>query len=414
MTMIKNKKMIMALSFCVGAVMLATTAFADITIKTGYDQAKDSLKFTAESIIEKAQSYTMQATVSMKDNDNLLTSNTNISKTDNVNEQSESISITENKDGKKHESSNYSDKNTWISHNSGSDIYYVTEHSGSSRYNSQERNPFKESAAKDAEKIVDALIGNLKDYVIVNDKPDGSKELSGSLSEAQIPALINAVASFGFKQSFPQGGMVNQELSIPQVTEDIFIKSVKATANINKDGLIESILASATLSGKDKDGILHEITLDALVRITDVNSTIITKPDLTGKKVEKNVQVAIESKTIPTSFLGKYKNDIVILKDDKFIKIGERFVEITEIKDTHIIGRYYEEYKAEYASENTKNDLAFDAEMKDHFYGQFNFTSSTGENQIGSINWNMQNGTINFYANQHDMKYDGNFLRVFD
>lgn len=410
--MIKNKKMIMALSFCIGAVMLATTAFADITTKTGYDQAKDSLKFTAESLIEKVQSYTMQATVSAKDNDNLLTSSTNISKVDNVNKQSESISISEDKDGKKQESSYYTDKNTWISHNSENDIYYVTEYSGNNI--PQHNNPFKESTAKDAEKIVDALVGNLKDYVIVNDKADGTKELSGSLSEAQIPALVNAVASFGFKQAFSQGRMNNEKLSIPQITEDIFIKNTKATANINKDGLIESVLASATLSGKDKDGNQHDITLDLLVRITDINSTVITKPDLTGKKIEKSVQVAKESKTIPMSFLGKYKNDIVILKDDKFIKIGERFVEIAEIKDTHIIGRYYEEYKAEYASQYTKNDLTFDAEMKDPYYAQFKFNSANGTNQIGSINWNMQNGNINFYGNMQDTKYDGNFSRVFD
>ena len=37
----KNKKLIMGLSFCLGAVMLVTTAFADVVSKSGYDMLKD-------------------------------------------------------------------------------------------------------------------------------------------------------------------------------------------------------------------------------------------------------------------------------------------------------------------------------------------------------------------------------------
>ncbi|HEY5586835.1 MAG TPA: hypothetical protein VIK78_20390 [Ruminiclostridium sp.] len=427
--MLKNKKAIMVLSFCIGATMLVTTAFADISTKTGYDQAKDALKFTAESLIEKSQSYTLQTIVSVKDNGSLLTSNTSITKADSVNKKSESIITSEDKAGKKQESFNYTDKDTYISHNNDNDTYYVTEMTGDkgNTYDAINKNPFKEDTAKDAEKIVDAVIGSLKDYVIVNDNADGTKELSGSLSEAQIPALINAVASFGFKQTLSTSSMmavkpglvqdksmVEENLPTSQITEDIFIKSVKASAKTDKNGLLESVLASATLSGKDKSGTIHEISLDLLVRVTDVNSTVITKPDLTGKKIEKNIQVAPDSKTVSKSFIGKYKNDIVILKDDKFIKIGERFVVIAGISDTNIEGRYYEEYKAQYASEYTKEDFTFDAEMKDGYFAEFNFKSSDGESQMGNISWNMQSGNINFYAGQQDAKNDGNFVRVFD
>jgi len=411
--------------------MLATTAFADISTKTGYDQAKDALKFTAESLIEKSQSYTFQATVSVKDNSNLLISHNTISKTDSVNKKSESITTSEDKDGKKQEYFNYTDKDTYISHNNDNDIYYVTEMTGNTfngnSSGSMNKNPFKEDTAKDAEKIVDAVIGSLKDYVIVNDNADGTKELSGSLSEAQIPALINAVASFGFKQTLSQssmmsgkpglaqdGSMVEGDLPTSQITEDIFIKSVKASAKTDKNGLLESVLASATLSGKDKSGTIHEISLDLLVRVTDVNSTVITKPDLTGKKIEKNIQASPDSKTVSKSFVGKYKNDIVILKDDKFIKIGERFVLIAGISDTNIEGRYYEEYKPEYASQYTKGDFTFDAVIKDGYFAEFNLKSSDVESQMGNISWNMQSGNINFYAGKQNANNDGNFVRVFD
>lgn len=412
--MIKNKKMLMTLSFCLGAVMLAATAFADITTKTGYDQFKDSLKFTAENIIEKAQSYTAETTASVSDNGNLLMSVTNKQKVNHATKQTENASTAENNTGKLQDSYYYNDENVAISHNIGNDLYYVTEYSH--QINSfQPGNPFKEERAKDAEKIADALVGNLKDYIIINDKADGSKELSGSLSEAQIPALVNAVASFGVKQTFSENRMGNGQFSLPQITDDIFIKSAKANINVNKDGIIESVLASATLSGKDKAGIVHDITIDLLMRLSDINSTTITKPDLTGKKIEKSVQKDQDNKIISQSFIGKYKNDIIILKDDKFTKIGERNLEITEIKDNHIIGKYSEEYKTEYASEYTIPDLTFDAEMKDPYYAPFTATLSDGNKTNGSINWNMNSGSINFYFDHvQNRSFDGNFSRVFD
>ena len=55
------------------------------------------------------------------------------------------------------------------------------------------------------EKIADALVGNLKDAVVVTENSDGSKTLSGSLSESQIPALINAVVSLQSKSEFGNG-----------------------------------------------------------------------------------------------------------------------------------------------------------------------------------------------------------------
>ena len=51
-----NKKTVMVLSFCLGLALFVTTAFADIVSKTGYEQMKDSIKFTAESFSEKLDS----------------------------------------------------------------------------------------------------------------------------------------------------------------------------------------------------------------------------------------------------------------------------------------------------------------------------------------------------------------------
>jgi len=45
------------------------------------------------------------------------------------------------------------------------------------------------------------LIGNLKEYVVVTEDADGNKEFSGKLSDAQIPAVVNAVIAYAAKKT---------------------------------------------------------------------------------------------------------------------------------------------------------------------------------------------------------------------
>ena len=44
-----KKKAIMIMSFSLGTLLFATTALAEVTSKSGYDQVKDAMKFTRES-----------------------------------------------------------------------------------------------------------------------------------------------------------------------------------------------------------------------------------------------------------------------------------------------------------------------------------------------------------------------------
>ena len=46
------------------------------------------------------------------------------------------------------------------------------------------------------------IVGNLKDSVVVTENSDGTKDLKGTISEAQIPSIANALASFETKNSF--------------------------------------------------------------------------------------------------------------------------------------------------------------------------------------------------------------------
>lgn len=414
----KNKKALIAVSFCLGAVMFVTTAFADIASKTGYDQLKEAVKFTAESCSKEFQSVTIDATVTLKDNGKMLTTSSSTEKVDNAKKMRMSSTSSEYGTGDKDSSLSYTDNKNSIWYNSDSDVYYVTEYTDAYGF-SPFSNPFEKDRVNDIEKILDALVGNLKDYVVVDEKPDGSKELSGSLNEGQIPALVNAVSSFAFKQTF-SGYARDEKVSMPQLLDDIFIKNVKGNAVINKDGIIESVLATGVLSGKDKSGNPHDLTIEILVRISDVNSTSVSMPDLKGKKVEKNIVKSQNQNVVTKKFIGKYKNDIVIEKDDKFIKIGERIVEIAHIDDKHISGRYYENFREGYDEySKDKTEISFDAQITDNNNNaQFEYTNPSGKKDTGWINFDIMGGRFYFSFNrsmgQNGVLYDSNFSRVFD
>jgi len=411
-----NKKTTTILSFMIGTVMFTTTAIAQVLTKSGYDQLKDSVKYTAKSATSTLRSYTSDMSVVLKDNNTVLYSTSDISKVDVAKGAKESV--TNNTQGtEKTQSYSYSDKNGYINKSGDEDIYYTTSLTTPSE-NTVSKNPFDEAGASDMEKIADALVGNLKDAVVVTENSDGTKTLSGSLSEAQIPAIINAVVSLQTKNELGYKTSNNENI-MPKIVSDVFVKEVKGNMVTTKEGLIQSVLGSGVISGKDAKGVEHKLTFELLAKLTDTNKTKVSKPDLTGKKVEKNVEQDYSKLTNPEKYIGKYKTDIVIEKDAKFIKIGEKFLDITKVDDKGISGRYYEQYAKgyeEYAAD--KKDFKFDAKFeKDQFYGTFNSSTEAKKKITGSVNIDISSAGINFNTNEGttgNKIQDGQFNKIFN
>ncbi len=398
-----KKKTALLASFALGTLLVATTALADIVNKSGYEQLKDAVKVTAENCSEKFNSFTVDISIALKDNGKILTSQNEVEKYDRIKGISEHTSNSESVYSGKQYSYSYSDKNSSIWLGPDNDTYSVTEFT-QARNLTKFNNPFKEERAEDVEKIADAVVGNLKDHVVVKENPDGSKELTGSLTEVQIPSLVNAVASFQMKQEFN-----GRRAGIPYLTQDIFVKEINGKALVNKDGVIESILGTAVLTGKDDKGQIHDLSLEILVKVTDINSTSVSKPDLTGKKVIKEV-AAKETKfgpeiSNPQKFVGKFKNDILTEKDGKFVKVGERIIEITSIDNRTVAGNYHEEYKQGYEQyANSKREFKFNAKFdKDPRNAQFESTNESGGKLRGSIYIDEHLGKVNFHLNNLSM-----------
>jgi hypothetical protein len=428
-----RKKTVMLLSFALGSIMFATTAMAEVASKSGYERLKDGFKFSSKSCSEKLSNYTMNMSIVVKDGDKIVEVYDNVNKYDRLNEASESTTTSTTMTVKKVKDYSYTDKNGYISYNADLDTYFVTEAKDEKRTQTF-RDPFKEKSAGDVEKIFDALIGNLKDAVVVSTRTDGSKELSGSLSEAQIPAIANALVSFELKNQL--GSSYNaQKIDLAKIsssiTKDIYVKQVKGNMVLTKDGLIQSVLGTVVLSGKDEKGTEHNLTFELLGKLVDVGLTKVNKPDLSGKNVKTNIKTNdqtnvqiniganVQKLTYLKKYVGTYKNDMIIEKDGKFQKIGEAIVDISSIDNNNIAGRYHEEYNKgfeEFAA--NKKDFKFNGKScSDPFIAEFASDSSSSKVIKGNICINPGCSSIQFDIRENanaNVLRNGQFSRVFN
>lgn len=410
-----SKKSVTVLSFTLGACLFVSTAFADTLLGSGYDRLKGSAKTTASMMDKDMKNYTLEALYTLKDNDKTLLQGSTSKKMDTEKQMTEENTATKNEDGETTSRYYYSDIKNSVSKTGTDNTYYVTEYPAKVNKNNPANfdNPFEEKGAAEIEKIVDAVVGGLKDYVQVEEGPEGGKVYSGSLSETQVPAILNAVSSFGIKQ------MLNDESDLPEIESDVFVKKVVGSAIENKAGYLENVTGDITLSGKDKNGVQHDLNLNVIVKLSEVGNTKIAMPDLTGAKVEK----VSYSNGLSSKYVGAYKNDIVMEKDGKFVKVGERMVEITSVDNDKVKGKFSETIIPGYESlYPNKDNFEFEYDSADS--STFTYKDAKGEEKNGSIyqgaagkiHVELNIGIIDKNSYKSDPKpyYDGEFKRVFE
>ncbi|MHC6179357.1 hypothetical protein ACYUJ6_05815 [Clostridium sp. JNZ X4-2] len=412
-----KKKTAMFISFTVGILMFSTTAIAEVTSKNGYEQLKDSLKYTAKSCTSTLSNYTLDSSFVVKDSGNIIYSQNSVNKYD-ISQNSEESTNSTFDGSVKRENYHYRDSTGYIDKNEQQDTYYVTEFANTADNNKYKlKDPFSEDRAGDIEKIADALVGNLKDSVAVTQKQNGIREISGSLSDAQIPALINALASFEFKNSFNN----DDKSSIPKLVKNISVKNIKGSMTTDKNGFIQTALGSGILSGTDKNGQDHNLTFQLLVKIEDINSTAVKKPDLSGKKVLKNIEKDYTNLSNPEKYLGKYKSDIIIEDNEKFTKIGEAVINVEKIDKNNISGSYQKNYLNGYEQYADSNDnLKFTGKFGEEantFNGKFSGVTASNKKATGTLSIDPHTATLYFNIDNYEGQntiLDGSYKKVFD
>lgn len=417
-----SKKAITVLSFAVGTCIFITTAFADAMIGSGYDQLKSSLKHTAGQMEKGLDNYTVEMLYSLKDNGQNLMQVTTTGKIDVTAKATEDNTVTQYANGETMSNYSYSDRNRSV-YKSGTDAQYVVyEYPDGSGRDMAFASPFNQQGAPEIEKIVDAVVGNLKDYVQAEERPDGGKSYTGSLSEAQVPAIVNAFSSFGMKQFISGEGRSVRNVKFPEIESDIFVKKVAGTAVENKNGVLESLTGDVVLSGKDKSGTQHDLALNVTMKLSHIGSTKITLPDLTGAHVEK---AGSRMGGFSDKYVGTYKNNIIIEKNGQFVKIGERTLEILSVGTDKVTGRYSETVKPGYEVEYPdKYNFTFEYNP---FQGKddsaFSYTNAQGGKENGLLHpagsgklyleLNVEIMGQHSYRSNTRSNYDGEFVRVF-
>jgi len=423
-----SKKTVTFLSFAVGTLVFVSTAFADMALGSGYDLLKHSAKHTATQMEKELNNFTVDVLLSLKMGEQTLYQSSTVAKFDTDKQATEESSVQQNANGEVTTYHSYSDKEISIVKSGPDETYYVTEYTSETDRGNRNSftNPFNEEGAPEIEKIIDAVVGNLKDNVQVEERPEGGRVFSGSLTEMQVPALVNAVSSYMMKQVINDKHRMQANVKLPDLESDIFVKKVSGRAVENEAGLLEHVTGEVVLSGKDKSGVQHDITLNAVFKLTDVGSTKVAKPDLSNAKVEKvNLYSGFTSK-----YVGTYKNNIVIEKDGQFVKIGERTLEITSVESGRVTGKFYETVKPEYADQyHEPYNFTFEYDPKDSTHGPhlffFTYTNPQGEQEYGQIH-PQSSGKIYLELNievldEHSYRsnidyntFDSEFIRVFE
>ncbi|AFH63215.1 hypothetical protein ACVNS2_21375 [Paenibacillus caseinilyticus] len=419
-----SKKSLTVLSFTLGASVFVSTAFADALLGSGYDRLKDSVKLTASQMEQGLGSYTMEAMVSLEDNGKPLLQASNTTKVNTSTQAEERTSVNQQSNGETTSSYTYTDPKMTVHKSSSEEKYFVTEFQQEQKDRNVFTSPFKEKGAPEIEKIVDAVVGNLKDYVQAEEKADGGRVYSGSLSEAQVPAVVNAVSSFGIKRMIESERRSQEDSNLPEIESDIYVKKIVGTAEETKTGLLQSLTGDITLTGKDKNGTQHDLTMNIVFKLSDVGTTKITLPDLTGANVEK---VTDHGNGFSAKYVGTYKNNVILEKDGKLVKIGERTLEILSVDKDKVTGRYTETVKPGFEAEfGEKYNFTFEYDPNQSKpFSTFTYTNAKGEQEQGQLH---PGGMGSLYLeldieviDEHSIRsngarpfFDGQFHRVFE
>lgn len=415
-----SKKTATICAFVLGATILATSAFADIMIGSGYYSLKNSMKTTMAKLTSEVDNFSADAAISLKIDGKVFAESTSNAKFDIKNKAKESMDKNFRK-GELRENYWYSDENQSIYKNFDDGSYDVFE---KRKYNNETNriieNPLEDEQVKDAEKILDAFVGSLQDAIQVEESA-GKKMYVGNLSETQIPSVVNAISSFIFKYSILDEWSA-KNLDVPHPKSNIYLTKATGKAIENEDGIIESAIFTASMSAQDSKGIEHIYSLDFSIDIKDVNSTIVKAPNLDGKKVTYSK----EGYEFDSKYIGKYKNDIVKEEDNSFEKVGERFIEITSVENGNVKGKYYEVYNAGYEADIVRSfDFYSNYDESIHFT-IIHYTNDKGEKKKGIIHrTGSQNINVSFnviidedndgysYSNNED-GFDNTFIRIFE
>ncbi len=124
------------------------------------------------------------------------------------------------------------------------------------------------------EELLDYFVGDLKDNFVVVENTDGSKDLSFSMKDSEVPTVLNLLAKAGSAAEHRNGDFDKDEYEedmpfmkdfdheeLTDLTEDVQIDEVSFNLSVDPNYNVTSIDFKAVVSGKDVDGQYHQIAI---------------------------------------------------------------------------------------------------------------------------------------------------------
>lgn len=292
-----KKSVIATIAAVSGAVIFSSAAIANYTTANGYEVVKDSLfgLFGTEN-------YTFDLEVSMDVDDEYGLKVNNRVEMDNPNKRCymrdiESTNFPTSEDSYQSQRW-YNDKVAIYQTRDNEPHGYISEYDKYTNMFSDEIFGDADTTSKVLyfmEVALDTAAGDLKNNFIYRGTEDGVKTYSLSLDAIQIPELINAglsaftsVASDEYDRH--EASSEEEEWAANIITMDnVYTDSINGVFTVNEDNSFNSGEVSATVTGKDKNGDVHNITFRVVVNMSDVGSTV-------PQEAPENVNIAtIES-----------------------------------------------------------------------------------------------------------------------
>jgi hypothetical protein len=293
---VKKRLALLGVSVALGSTMILTSAYAGMANTEGYDALKQAIKKT-----HNTNSVTTVFGITVRDNETVIA---NLNGTSKSSQELSSFSSTVHlsSGGEQSVVKLFRNKEQLVVKTDASEVYTLIEKSPKNeRFHHNRPHEVSPELANDLETIVDAMVGNVKNYVTVTEA-SGQQTIELDLQGQQIPTVIRAAGSMVIRaaalhpQEEEKTGKweelrqlpVHEELNklAPKLTKDISIERIQMLALVDENGLFTEKASSITVSGQDESGQSHKVVVQMEAAYSDYNQTVPEVVQLEGKPLQ--------------------------------------------------------------------------------------------------------------------------------
>jgi hypothetical protein len=304
----KRKTMFMVSALVLAISLFTATAFASGSGTEGYDAFKDVIR-KGGAHDEQRNNATVTGGFTIEVNGEQVKS---MSGTAKYNHQDESHAYSGefdlNVQGIERSARMYGNGETvyWEDRTHG--LFYQVIHNGHSDEQEDGKHDSSWQLGKTEEAFLDLLMGDLKQQFTLVRLNNGSATITFDADRADLPLPLQMMAGVAFNKGvneenladedkewsftkdipFFQGvdGAFSFQQNLPKLTDDIAIDRMWVQMTVDAESQVTALSVEWFLSGKDAEGVAHNIRVAGTAEMIDINATVPDAFDPAGKTIE--------------------------------------------------------------------------------------------------------------------------------